>query len=156
MAGLSEYEGLIDMAITNLKRDKRLAPVVFLINEKTKPKSVSVVTIAGMTNDEQKDKIVEMIKTKIEETKSTAVLCIIEGWYLDGFNVKPDIGGNFMKPSNHPQRKECISVSYVNSQKKKDGRLIPFTRVNGKIVFLEEDKDMTGFSFGGRFTEWFD
>lgn len=136
---LMQLNGIKEKAKSLLARDKHLAAVAFMF----KDSGMFLVPFG-----EDKDLTEKVIKIVAGDIKPECVITVAEAWMA----TAPADGQNPLdiriKPSEHPEREECVMVSGVCPGVKMS-IITRFSRAeNGDIVFKEEK---TNESFFDRF-----
>lgn len=97
------------------------------------PDNQKIIMVLKFNNNEQKEKMLELIKDTIQEKKVDKYFVIMEAWM--GTNV-------LIRPSNLPsqERKECLMVIEYNRNMINQQWICVFRRENDKIIIEGEHK----------------
>lgn len=93
-------------------------------------KLVPIVT--NFRDDNDKEKVVSILKRKVKESNIDYYAFMSECWYYTSSKVPTNI---IIRPTNHPERKEAIAVSGFSKEGNRIQMLLPFTRNKDKIEF---------------------
>jgi hypothetical protein len=104
----------------------------------TKDGEMQIVLVVGMDDDEQKDKVAEMMVRFVEDG-SQAVAFITEAWTVCQTDLDEGQNCTNVRPSQHPNRKEILMVTYST----------PFAEWVASADIIREETD----PWGGRMSD---
>jgi hypothetical protein len=84
-------------------------------------------------NDTEKYALAQLIKAEFRNKLVTAIIFMTEAWMVE-VRHRALINKDMPRPSENPNRKECIMISYIN----KDGNIgitVPILRIDNEIEF---------------------
>lgn len=138
------------MAKELLTKDKYHNPLMILENRTGKMELFG----ATFKDDTDKDIFAMMINKMLETGKYKSYLFISESWVVKQNKEKLPLK---CRPSEHKDRRECLILSYKDDMGNGKMIIIPFDRIDDKIVFDAEDEVVDVPSDGtyeGRFSFW--
>lgn len=131
-------KNILESAKTNLEKDKFLTSVVFFVSTQ----AVNLLPVNFKT-EQDKNNLESVVKSIAKQVKANAVIFLSDGW-----SVTSKTGVMEIRPSKHPSRKECITISVVTRTHASWTLLQYYTRNGGKINFepiAEEHKGSCRF-----------
>lgn len=120
---------ILEKAKMNLEKDKHLVSMVFFIGK-------SQVHLLPTPFTTERDKLITeaLISKVVKQLRPDAVIFLSDGWSVSVPNTS-DLKN--IRPSKHPERKECITLSIVTKAHKSMAWIQFYSRENDDIKFGE-------------------
>ena len=141
-----EADEILERAKKNLRKDKHLAPVAFVLHDR----GTDVIALQ-IADERQKRTAYDAVSWHCRQLRAYAAILLNEAWFTTTEPPQPhertraveeliEEAERGVPPSRDPQRREAIVVSVIGPGIEPRVRLVPFSRIGKQIVFEHEDK----------------